>query len=76
MLASQKIAGNEDAGKGPDLFRISSEIESVAAIATCLHALFSGDCDKPSDEILGAAMFGVDNYLTRLAKEVESGSQY
>ena len=63
--------------KAPDPFRLSVEIDGVAAIAACLSALYMGDSDsQPSDDILGNTFVALETHLERIAKDVCAIDKY
>ena len=57
--------------KERDPFRLSVELEGIAAIAACLSALYLNDSgDRPTDEVLGNTFVALEEYLERIAEDV------
>lgn len=77
MCDEEKIAELDGRIKVPDPFRLSVEIGGVAAIASCLSALYLGDSDsQPSDEILGDTFMALEMHLERIADDVSVIDKY
>ena len=53
-----------------DPFRLSVELDGVAAISCCLSMLFLNEGDIPSNEITGNALLAIETYLERIAADV------
>lgn len=54
-----------------DLNTLSSEISAVSMIITGLTNDLDEDCTKLSNKALQQAMFGVSNYLDRIAEDLD-----
>lgn len=57
--------------KKKDGYDFGCEIRNAAAIVSGLGCLFSGGCDRPTDEYMRKSLSGVTEYLERIAADLE-----
>lgn len=57
--------------KKKDTYDLSAEVAGVSAIVSGLGIAISGKGDKLTEECAVMALFGVANYLERIAKDLE-----
>lgn len=55
-----------------DIDDVGTEINAVSALVTCLSMLFLNDGDIPNHKITGDALFGIEHYLDRIVKDIDS----
>lgn len=55
-----------------DIDDVGTEINAVSALVTCLSTLFLNDGDLPNRKITGDALFGIEQYLDRIVKDIDS----
>ena len=54
-----------------DLYDLTADINSVSALVPGFRGQFDKDCDRLNDEYMALALYGISEYLERIAKDLE-----
>lgn len=53
-----------------DPFKLSVELDGIAAINTCLSVLFAQESERPNDQIMSNAFIAIEEHLERISEDV------
>lgn len=53
-----------------DPFKLSVELDGIAAINTCLSMLFAQEGERPNDQIMSNAFIAIEEHLERISEDV------
>ena len=54
-----------------DVYDLSAEVQAVSMLVTALSFMFNEDSEKLTDTAMKDALFGVAQYLDRIADDME-----
>lgn len=54
-----------------DVYELSAEVQAVSMLVTAISFMFNEDSEKLTDTAMKDALFGVAQYLDRIADDME-----